>query len=81
MNKCKLIQPVPVMGRVLPSGMVVDAPDTFKAKLVASGKAVWVEDVQAMTAGESPIQEGSSGESPAPVSMVRKRKPVRKKVR
>lgn len=81
MNRCKLIQPVPVMGRVLPAGMIVDAPDAFKARLVASGRAVWVEDVQAAAVGESPIQEGSSGESPAPVSVVNKRKPVRRKVR
>ena len=62
------------MGRVLPSGMMVDAPDAFKERLVASGRAVWVEDVQAQ-------QKGSSGESPAPVSAVNKRKPVRRKVR
>lgn len=74
MKKCKLIKPVPVMGRVLPSGMMVDAPDAFKERLVASGRAVWVEDIQAQ-------QKGSSGESPAPVSVVNKRKPVRRKVR
>ena len=74
MKKCKLIKPVTVMGRVLPSGMMVDAPDAFKERLVASGRAVWVEDVQAQ-------QKGSSGESPAPVSVVNKRKPVRRKVR
>lgn len=74
MNRCKLIKPVPVMGQVLPAGMMVDAPDAYKERLVASGRAVWVEDVQAQ-------QEGSSSESPAPVPVVNKRKPVRKKVR
>ena len=75
MNKCKLIKPVPVMGRVLPVGMVVDAPDAYKNKLVAEGKAVWVEDVQAQA-----NNDGSSGESPAPNSVVPKKKAGRKKV-
>lgn len=70
MNRCKLIKPVPVMGRVLPTGMMVDAPDAYKERLVASGMAVWVEDVQAQNVG-------SSGESPAPVSAVKRRKGVR----
>lgn len=75
MSKCKLIKPVPVMGRVLPVGMVVDAPDAYKNKLVAEGKAVWVEGVQAQA-----NNEGSSGETPAPNSVVPKKKATRKKV-
>ncbi len=74
MNRCKLIKPVPVMGQVLPAGMMIDAPDAFQNRLVASGRAVWVEDVQAQ-------QKGSSGKSPAPISVENKRKPVRRKVR
>lgn len=77
MNKCKLIKPVPVMGRVLPVGMVVDSPDAYKNKLVAEGKAVWVEaeDVRAQE-----NNEWSSGESPAPTSVVPQKKAGRKKV-
>lgn len=62
MDRCKLIQPVPAMGRVLPKGMVVDAPDAYKKRLVASGRAVWLADVQAQQ------DEGSRAKSPAPVS-------------
>ena len=75
MNKCKLIKPVPVMGLVLPMGMVVDAPNAYKNKLVADGKAVWVEGVQVQA-----NNEGSRGESPAPASVVPKKKAGRKKV-
>ncbi len=75
MNRCKLIMHVPVMGRVLPSGMVIDAPDTYKHKLVAEGKAVWVEAVQAQES-----YEGGSGESSAPVSAASERGIRRKKV-
>lgn len=70
LNRCKLIKPVPVMGRALPAGMVVDAPDSYKDKLVSEGKAVWVEAVQA--------QNGNSGESPVPVSAPKKRAGRRK---
>lgn len=76
MNKCKLIKPVPVMGRVLPIGMVVDAPDAYKNKLVADGKAIWVEGVLAQARNE-----GSSSESSAPDSVVPKKRTGRKKVR
>lgn len=75
MNKCKLIKPVPVMGRVLPVGMMVDAPDAYKNKLVAEGKAVWVEGVQVQA-----NNEGSRGESHAPNSVVPKQRASRKKV-
>lgn len=75
MSRCKLIQPVPTMGRVLPVGMVLDAPDAYKNRLVAAGKAVWVEDVQAQD-----DVKGSSGESPAPDSVIPKKKAGRKKV-
>lgn len=75
MSRCKLIKPIPVMGRVLPVGMMIDAPDPYKNKLVSEGRAVWVEDVQAQTNNER-----SSGESPAPVSVVPKKKVNRKKV-
>ena len=51
------------MGRVLPKGMVIDAPDAYKKRLVASGRAVWIADVQAQQ------NEGSRGEDPAPVSV------------
>lgn len=75
MNRCKLIVPVPVMGRVLPLGMVIDAPDAYKRKLVSEGKAVWVDDVQAQT-----DNGGSSGESPAPDSVVSRKRAGRKRV-
>lgn len=54
---------------------MIDAPDPYKNKLVSEGKAVWVEDVQAQTNNER-----SSGESPAPVSVVPKKRVSRKKV-
>jgi hypothetical protein len=55
--------------------MVIDAPDTYKHKLVAEGKAVWVEAVQAQES-----YEGGSGESSAPVSAASERGIRRKKV-
>ena len=42
----RLTQPLPTInGRVLPIGLVIDAPPGFKERLVADGKAVWVGDV------------------------------------
>lgn len=76
MNKCKLIKPVPVMGRVLPVGMVVDAPDAYKNKLVAEGKAVWVEGVQAQK-----NVKGSRAKRSVPHSDAPKKRAGRKKVR
>ena len=64
----RLTQPLPTInGRVLPIGMELDAPLPFKERLVASGKAVWVDCTQ----------DGSENEKPTPVSPV---KPTRKKV-
>lgn len=41
----RLKQPLPVIGgRVLPAGMVLDAPDPFKKRLVSAGKAVWADE-------------------------------------
>lgn len=57
MSRCKLIKPIPVMGRVLPAGMMIDAPDPYKNKLVSEGKAVWVEDVQAQTNNEGAVKK------------------------
>ena len=57
---------------------MIDAPDPYKNKLVSAGEAVWVEDVQAYQAQTN--NERSSGESPAPVSVVPKKRVSRKKV-
>jgi len=64
----RLTQPLPTInGRVLPIGMELDAPPAFKERLVAAGKAVWVDKKQ----------DGGVAEMPTPVSPV---KPKRKKV-
>lgn len=66
MEKIRLTKPYPVGGRVMPAGFILDAPNGFRARMVAEGRAEAVE----MTAG---------GQIKPPVRPAAPEKPAEKK--
>lgn len=84
--KIRLTKPLPQIGRVVPIGAVIDAPEPFKLKLIRSGRAVWADDSvggDAVLAPPSlPVEEAVPDPEQDPEPAVEpepEKKPVRRK--